>query len=62
MSKYWYMTDDERTEHFMYLIRYGEIIRDYKVGNCRIRIITYNHKKYRHMMKNGKVIHVTELY
>lgn len=62
MSKYWYMTDDERTEHFKYLLRYGKIIRDNEVGNWRVRIIEYNHKKYRHIMENGKCIHVTEIY
>lgn len=56
------MTDDERTEHFKYLIRYGKIIIDCEVGNCHIRIIAYNNKKYRHMMKNGKCIHLTEIY
>lgn len=54
MSKYWYMTDEERTENFKYLLIFGEIIRSYEIGEIRVKIISYNKKKYRLMIKNGK--------
>lgn len=62
MSKYWYMTDEERTENFKYLLIFGKIMGSYEIGEIRVKIISYNKKKYRLMIKNGKIIHVTEMY
>ena len=56
------MTDEERTEKFKYLLIFGKIIRSYEIGEIRVKIISYNKKKYRLMIKNGKIRHVRELY
>lgn len=61
MSKFWNMTPEERYEKFKFLLIYGEIISDFEIGDLRVRIISYNKKKYRHMMKSGKCIHVVQM-
>ena len=61
MSKFWNMTPEERYKKFKFLLRYGEIISDIKIDDLHIRIISYNKKKYRHIMKYGKCLHVNEM-
>ena len=61
MSKYWSMTPEERFEKFKFLLRYGEIISDNEIGDIRVRVIIYNKKKYRHVMKAGQCINVTQM-
>ena len=61
MSKYWSMTSEERFEKFKFLLRYGEIISDNEIGDMRVRVIIYNNKKYRHVMKAGQCINVTQI-
>ena len=61
MSKYLSMTPEERFEKFKFLLRYGEIISDNEIGDIRVRVILYNKKKYRHVMKAGQCINVTQM-
>lgn len=61
MSKYWDMTSEERFENFKFLLRYGEIISDNEIGDMRVRVIIYNKKKYRHVMKAGQCINVAQI-